>query len=153
MNDLGELDEDDLVELESDPFEPTSVRQPSGCFGEREPPLKKEIMRAAPAPCIPNRISFSSSSEEAIPPAPFDDDAGSAHTLTHEAVAEKMKELMAEKTRLSMEICDLMEQQENASGYESQGLLQKLSEQRQRRYPRGGSSPPSHLVGRRLTGR
>jgi len=44
-----------------------------------------------------------------------------------------MNELMSEKTKLSMEICDLMEQNDNAEGDYANVLSQQLSFLRQRR--------------------
>lgn len=46
----------------------------------------------------------------------------------------QMKALMAEKTRLSMEICDVMEQHEMANDFDAEQLGQRLSELRRQRY-------------------
>lgn len=46
---------------------------------------------------------------------------------------EEMKQLLQEKTNVSMEICDLMERFDTASGIEMHDLSQKLAELRQKR--------------------
>jgi hypothetical protein len=91
------------------------------------------------APISPSALSlgkatiFSASDLSTIltsPPKPISDvPAGSADILYD----HQMKALMAEKTRLSMEICDVMEQHEMANDFDAEQLSQRLSQLRKQR--------------------
>lgn len=67
--------------------------------------------------------------------APADNEPTFCNSSSSRAIdqAEQMNQLLQEKTKVSMEICDLMERFDTATGLEMHDLSQKLGELRQRR--------------------